>query len=103
MSSNKAGDADMPIYGPMGMCFMEFESESNLSTSDADVMVSGVPFDMATSGRSGARFGSQGVREASANLAWEGARYPWNFALSDHLKVTDIGNVLLSMASHKPL
>jgi agmatinase len=89
-----AGDADMPIYGPMGMCFMAFPLETNLVKSAADVVVSGVPFDLATSGRSGARMGPQGIRQASANLVWEGARYPWDFALNDHLKVSDIGNVL---------
>ncbi len=27
------------------------------------------------------------------NLVWEGARWPWQFALDDHLNVADIGNV----------
>jgi len=88
------GDADMPIYGPMGMSFMQFPMENDLAQSEAEVVVSGVPFDMATSGRSGARFGPQGIRQASAQLVWEGARYPWDFALDDHLNVSDIGNVL---------
>ena len=88
------GDADMPIYAPMGMCFMGFPAETNLAQSVAEVVVSGVPFDMATSGRSGARFGPQGIRQASANLMWEGARYPWDFALDDKLKVSDMGNLL---------
>jgi agmatinase len=56
-------------------------------------VVTGVPFDMATSGRAGARFGPQGIRQASANLAWEGERWPWSFALDNHLKVADIGNL----------
>lgn len=89
----KTADADMPIYGPMGMTFMEFPYENNLTDSQADVVVSGVPFDMATSGRSGARMGPAGIRAASANLVWEGARYPWDFALDDHLNVSDCGNL----------
>ncbi len=89
-----AGNADMPIYGSMGMCFMAFPMETNLAHSDTEVVVSGVPFDMATSGRAGARMGPQGIRQASANLVWEGERYPWDFALADNLKVSDIGNVL---------
>lgn len=87
-------DADLPIYGSLGMTFMEFPIVSNIFESDAEVVVSGVPFDMATSGRSGSRFGPQGVRQASAQLVWEGARWPWQFALDDHLKVADSGNIL---------
>jgi len=87
-------DADLPIYGSLGMTFMEFPIVSNIAESDAEVVVSGVPFDMATSGRPGSRFGPQGVRQASAQLVWEGARWPWQFALDDHLKVADSGNIL---------
>lgn len=89
----KTADADMPIYGPMGMSFMEFPFDANIQQTQADVLVSGVPFDLATSGRSGARMGPSGIRAASANLVWEGARYPWDFALDDHLTVKDCGNV----------
>ena len=91
--SVSVADADMPLYGAMGMTFMQFPALTTLSQSDAEVVVSGVPFDMATSGRSGSRFGPQGVRQASVNLVWEGARWPWTFALDDHLKVADAGNV----------
>jgi len=37
----------------------------------ADVAVSGVPFDTATSNRPGARFGPRGIRAASTGIAWE--------------------------------
>ncbi len=92
-ASMNIADADMPIYGGLGMTFMEFPQVTNIQTSDADVVVTGVPFDMATSGRPGARFGPTGVRQASAQLVWEGARWPWSFALDNHLKVEDSGNV----------
>ena len=92
-ASMNIADADMPIYGGLGMTFMEFPQVTNIQTSDADVVVTGVPFDMATSGRPGARFGPTGVRQASAQLVWEGARWPWTFALDNHLKVEDSGNV----------
>lgn len=92
-SQSSAPNADMPIYGAMGMTFMQFPLCSDIANSDAEVMVTGVPFDMATSGRSGSRFGPQGVRQASANLIWEGARWPWTFALDDHLNVQDSGNI----------
>jgi agmatinase len=87
-------DADMPLYGALGMTFMQFPMITNLLTSEAEVVVSGVPFDMATTGRPGSRFGPEGVRQASVNMVWEGSRWPWSFALDDHLKVADIGNVL---------
>ncbi|WP_027855921.1 agmatinase [Marinobacterium jannaschii] len=86
-------DADSAIYTTMGMTYMDFPPVSDLNASDAEVIVSGVPFDLATSGRSGARFGPQGVRQASNQLIWEGARWPWPFALDDHLSVADSGNL----------
>jgi agmatinase len=93
-NSSAVADADMPLYGAMGMTFMQFPVVTTLSQCDAEVIVSGVPFDMATSGRSGSRFGPQGIRQASVNLVWEGARWPWTFALDDHLVVADSGNVI---------
>jgi len=93
-AASKVADADMPIYGGLGMTFMQFPLLSSWQNSQAEVIVSGVPYDMSTSGRSGARFGPEGVRSASINLVWEGARWPWQFALDDHLKVEDSGNVL---------
>lgn len=87
-------DAEMPLYGALGMTFMQFPLLRDLAQSDAEVIVSGVPYDMSTSGRSGARFGPEGIRKASVNMVWEGARWPWNFALDDHLKCEDAGNVL---------
>jgi agmatinase len=93
-NSSAVADADMPLYGAMGMTFMQFPAVSTLSQCDAEVIVSGVPFDMATSGRPGSRFGPQGIRQASVNLVWEGARWPWTFALDDHLAVADAGNVI---------
>jgi len=59
----------------------------------ADVVVSGVPFDMATSGRSGARSGPGAIRQASSNLVWDSPRWPWNFKLGDRLQVADAGDV----------
>ncbi|WP_221794123.1 agmatinase [Oceanobacter mangrovi] len=95
--SNQPGstaNADFPLYGMMGLTFMGCPQVTDLSQSDADVVVVGVPFDMATSGRPGARFGPAGVRQASANLMWEGARWPWDFALDDVLKLEDAGNIM---------
>ncbi|UCQ54741.1 agmatinase [Edwardsiella tarda] len=63
---------------------------------NADWVITGVPFDMATSGRAGARHGPAAIRQVSTNLAWEGKRWPWNFDMRDRLKVVDCGDVVFS-------
>ena len=92
VSPIKAADADLPLYGTMGT-FLQLPPLFDLDHSHAEVVISGVPFDIATSGRSGSRFGPQGIRRASANLLWEGERWPWQFCLQDHLAVADMGDV----------
>ena len=92
---NTSTGGDIPLYGAIST-FMQFPAVLELSSSDAEVVVSGIPFDMATSGRPGARFGPQGIRRASANLVWEGNRWPWSFALNDRLRVADIGDVMFN-------
>ena len=89
-------DADMPLYGALGMTFMQVPMVRKLTNSQADVIVSGVPFDIATSGRPGARQGPEGIRHASVNLVWEGMRWPWKFEVAKYLKVEDAGNVFFS-------
>jgi len=60
---------------------------------EATVVVTGIPFDMATSGRAGTRSGPGGIRQASANLIWESPRFPWDFVLSHRLSVADAGDI----------
>ncbi len=62
--------------------------------ADADVIVTGIPFDLATTGRSGSRFGPEAIRKASVNLAWEGKRYPWFYNFNKHLSVADCGDLV---------
>ncbi len=64
------------------MNFMPYES-------DADWVITGVPFDMATSGRAGGRHGPAAIRQVSTNLAWEHNRFPWNFDMRERLNVVD--------------
>ncbi|MEG0859528.1 MAG: agmatinase [Pseudomonas sp.] len=56
-----------------------------------DVVVSGVPFDTATSNRPGARFGPRAIRSASVQQAWA-RHWPWEFDPFDHLAVIDYGD-----------
>ena len=93
ISAPGIANADLPLYGELGMTFMQFPLVRDIQAAVADVVVSGVPFDMATSGRPGSRLGPQAIRQASANLIWEGARWPWPFALNEYLGVLDSGNV----------
>lgn len=62
--------------------------------SGADIAVSGIPFDMATSNRPGARFGPRAIRAASVGLA-ELDAYPWAFDPFDHLAVADYGDCFI--------
>lgn len=68
-------------------------------TSDADIVVIGLPFDLATTGRSGCRMGPGAIRNASINLAWEEKRWPWDFRLGDHIKVVDAGDIVYDMGN----
>ncbi len=69
---------------------LSFEPEN----SDADVIITGIPFDMATSGRPGCRYGAQAIREASVMFAWERRRFPWDFALEDRIRIADCGDLV---------
>ena len=56
-----------------------------------DVAVTGIPLDLATTNRPGARFGPRAIRAASAGIAW--ARpWPWDFDPFDRLAVVDYGD-----------
>ncbi|MEE4144699.1 MAG: agmatinase [Halieaceae bacterium] len=58
-----------------------------------DAVVMGIPYDLGTTGRPGARSGPNAVRQASANLRWEEQRWPWTFSLADRLKAIDYGDL----------
>lgn len=56
-----------------------------------DVAVTGIPLDLATTNRPGARFGPRAIRAASAGISW--ARpWPWDFDPFDRLAVVDYGD-----------
>ena len=78
------------------MTFIRQPLVQNPLKTDADVVVLGLPFDMATSGRSGARMGPDAIRRASVNLAWEDRRFPWQFNLLQHTKIVDAGDLVYS-------
>ncbi len=59
--------------------------------SEADVAVMGIPFDLAVSGRSGARLGPRAIRAASAHIAWS-APWPWASDPFTDLAIVDYGD-----------
>mgnify|MGYP001492446814 FL=1 len=56
-----------------------------------DLVVSGVPFDTATTNRPGSRFGPRTIRAASIQSAWA-RHYPWGFDPFDLLACIDYGD-----------
>lgn len=58
-----------------------------------DVAVVGVPYDLATTNRSGTRLGPRAIRQASSVLAWDRA-WGWEFDPFDRLAVVDYGDCL---------
>ncbi len=59
--------------------------------NNAEVAVTGIPYDLALSNRSGARLGPRAIRAASSNLAW-GTVAHWGFDPFDSLAVVDYGD-----------
>jgi agmatinase len=66
-----------------------------------DVAVVGVPFDLATTNRPGARLGPRAIRAASTGLAWA-PPYAWSFDPFETLNVIDWGDVFFDQGEpHK--
>ncbi|MEZ5570431.1 MAG: agmatinase [Halioglobus sp.] len=87
--------ADDSIYANI-FSFMGLPLSRDLDTPGLDAVVMGIPYDLGTSGRAGARSGPNGIRQASANLRWEEQRWPWPFRLNDRLQVIDYGDIRFS-------
>lgn len=82
--------------------FMGCKLLRDVSDRDIDVVISGIPYDQFSTGRPGARLGPAAIRKASAHLAWELRRWPWEFSAFDVLGVVDSGdlNVKTSDENH---
>ena len=76
--------------------FMGCKPSRDLGSEDVDAVISGVPYDRFTTGRPGACYGPASIRIASANLAWELRRWPWDFSVFDFLGVIDWGDLNLA-------
>jgi len=78
-----------PAYGG-ATSFMRRRYTRDLAS--ADVAVVGIPFDLATTNRSGARMGPRALRSISSNLAWETAVNGWGFDPFERIAVVDYGD-----------
>ena len=95
MSENDFQFDETSIYGNV-FSYLGLPLSRHFNRDVVDAVVMGIPFDLGTSGRAGARSGPNAVRQASANLRWEEQRWPWRFTLGERLKVIDIGDVQYS-------
>ena len=60
--------------------------------ADADVVICGVPYDLAVTNRPGTRLGPRAIRAASSSLAWPGGPWRWPFDPTEVLKIIDWGD-----------
>lgn len=102
MTMKDAGDSAFTARSPYGMCdeatyagALSFLRRSYARDAEgADVAVIGIPFDLATTNRPGARLGPRAVRAASAQLSW-GPPWPWGFDPTKRLAIVDVGDCAL--------
>ncbi len=60
----------------------------------ADIAVLGIPLDMTTTGRPGARFGPRAIREQSLQAGeFEWGLFPWEYEVRDVFECVDVGDV----------
>lgn len=85
--------SDLSLYAN-AFGFLRQPLDFTPAMSNADVVITGLPFDLATTGRSGCRMGPSAIRQASIHLAWEHPRWPWGFCLTKHLRIVDAGDLV---------
>lgn len=81
-------ETEMPFSGARS--FMRRRLTRDLSGVDYAIM--GVPYDLSTSGRPGARLGPEALRRATSQLSW-GEVWPWGFDPFDRIAAVDYGDV----------
>ena len=92
----KGSNFEMTYGGTLSFMRRNFTKD----LTNVDVAISGIPFDLAVTYRSGARLGPRAIRAASVQLA-ELLPFPWGFDLFDVLSVIDYGDCFLD--SHNPM
>jgi agmatinase len=92
MSEERFPLDDASMYANL-FSFLGLPMSRDLSEADVGAVVMGIPYDLATSGRAGARGGPNAIRQASANVGWEEPRWPWDFNLRERLRAIDYGDI----------
>ncbi|MCY4349617.1 MAG: agmatinase [Thiotrichales bacterium] len=102
MTIKDAGDRTFTVRSPYGLhdeatyagalSFLRRPYTRDLE--GVDVAVTGIPFDLATTNRPGARLGPRAVRASSAQLSW-GPPWPWGFDPTKRLAIVDTGDCVL--------
>jgi hypothetical protein len=71
--------------------------------ADVDIAVVGVPCDLATSFRPGARFGPSAIRKASIDMAWWDKQFFWDFNPFNRLAIVDYGDGRYLLQASTPI
>jgi len=81
---------DEAYSGPVS--FMRFKFSQDLE--GADIAVLGVPYDLGTTNRPGARFGPRAMREQSTLTGeFPYGLWPWDYHIAEHHTVIDYGDI----------
>ncbi len=82
--------AAAPYAGPLSFARRPVTKD----VEGVDVAVVGVPFDMGTTNRPGARFGPRALREQSVFVGqYPWGHWPWDFNVFDEYRVVDWGDI----------
>lgn len=101
MSKNAITDRAFSGHSPFGLVDQDtycgalsfLRRPYSKDVGDADVVVSGIPYDLAVTNRPGTRLGPRAIRAASAQLAWDGGPWRWPFDPTEILKIVDWGDM----------
>lgn len=86
-----SGEMMEPYGGPISFFRLPYAE----TAQGLDIAVMGIPFDLATTGRSGARMGPRAVREMSLTMAeFPWGVWPWTYHFKDKWKVADLGDMM---------
>ena len=102
MTMKDTGDHAFTSRSPYGLCdeatyagaLSFLRRPYTRDVGNADIAVTGIPYDLATTNRPGARLGPRAVRAASAQLSW-GPPWPWGFDPTKRLAIVDAGDCAL--------
>ena len=98
MSDQQFPFAETSIYIDV-FSYLGLPLSRDFARDGVDAVVMGIPYDLGTTGRPGARSGPNAVRQASANLRWEEQRWPWTFSLGAASRQSITGTCTTAMAT----